>query len=95
MIEFFLNVLNTVDCGLFSAPNHFEVGILSVQIRDFIVQTPRALPTCLIRIPAKRLAFNFQLYKPTIELVHSFRFGIDLHTNSTGRLVDKINRLIG
>ena len=42
-----------------------------------------------------RFTLYFQLNQASFQSIHRLRFGIDLHADSTGRLINQINRLIG
>ena len=94
LLKFFLDVLRTLHLRLLKLPHFFEVSVFASESNDFVLERRQPFLRGLVFFLAHRFAFDLELDQPAVELVHRFRFGIDFHLDTRGRLVDQIDRLV-
>ena len=80
--------------SLFSRPNLFKISKLLLNGINLLVKELNLLYRRISSVFLDRFALDLELNEPTFEAIHRLRLGVNLHANSAGCLVDKIDCLV-
>ncbi len=79
LLHLFLDVLGALHLGFFRVPDLFEISVLALQLRYFLLQQAQALLRGFVLLLLDRLAFDLELDQTAVEPVHRLRLGVDFH----------------
>ena len=94
LLDFFLDLRRALHVGFLSLPDLFQIGVLALNPGNFFLQLLQPLQRCIVVFLLQRLALNLELNQAALQTVQRFGLGVDLHADTTGRLVDQVDGLV-
>ena len=88
LLDFTLDLSRTLYNGLFSRPNLFKVSELLPNGINLFVEELNLLSRRIRPDLLDRFALDFELNKPALQSIHRLWFGVNLHANTAGCLVN-------
>ena len=93
-LDLFLDRRRALDGSLLTLPDDLEVVVLALQLLELFLDDLQAAHGRLVGLLLDRFALDLELNNATIQLIHDFRLGVDLHADAGRCLVDQVDRLI-